>query len=141
MDALPPERSTADERQERCRRATEAIESWNHEHPEEEARLGELLQEGLSADRGIHFRDEAELERWLVEAATTPWTDDLNARRCLLIDRELTGELTPAEKAELDQLQERMLRHRDQLVPLPLDAARQLHAELLARAGQPPRNK
>lgn len=133
MDELPPTNPAPDDRQQRYRRAFETIESWNREHPEEEARLGELLQKELAKDQSISFRDDAELERSLLEAADTHWTDDLNARRCMLIDRELKGELTAAEKAELGELQERMLRYRDLVAPLPLDAARKLHAKLVAR--------
>lgn len=62
------------------------------------------------------------------------WTEAKNARRCLLIDREIDGLLTPEEAAELAQLQQEMLRHRRRVAPLPLQDARQLHQELLERA-------
>lgn len=135
-----PKNPAPDDRRQRHQRAIEAIDRWSREHPGDDDRLGELLQQELATDRGIRFHDDAERERCLLEDSDAPWTDELNARRCLLIDRELNGELTAAEKAELDGLQERMLRHRDQTAPLPLDAARQLHAELVARTSRPPQN-
>jgi hypothetical protein len=42
--------------------------------------------------------------------------------------------LSPAELAELAGLQEAMLRYRQKVAPLPLENARQLHQDLLARA-------
>jgi len=63
-----------------------------------------------------------------------PWTEERNQRRCDLIDRKYAGALTPAEALELAHLQARMLRYRQHVAPLPLDDARRLHQELLARA-------
>ena len=62
------------------------------------------------------------------------WTEEKNARRCALIDREIDGILTPAEAVELQNLQREMLRHRRRIAPLPLLETRWLHQELLARA-------
>ncbi|MFO0930154.1 MAG: hypothetical protein U0736_24535 [Gemmataceae bacterium] len=62
------------------------------------------------------------------------WTEAMNDRRCDLIDRKYAGQLSPAEAAELAQLQEQMLRCRQQVAPLPLADARRLHQELLAKA-------
>jgi hypothetical protein len=63
------------------------------------------------------------------------WTDAKNGRRCDLIDREFDGPpLTPAEVVELAGLQEEMLRYRDRVAVLPIEAARKLHQELLAKA-------
>lgn len=68
-----------------------------------------------------------------------PWTQQLNRRRCDLIDRKYAGSLSPAEAVELSGLQEQMLRHRQRVAPLPLEDARRLHQELLNKAGpQPP---
>ena len=69
------------------------------------------------------------------------WTDAKNHRRCQLIDKEIDGTLTPQEVAELQQLQRAMLRYRHKVAPLPLAAARQLHQELLERAGQSARQE
>jgi hypothetical protein len=63
-----------------------------------------------------------------------PWTEAKNQRRCDLIDREIDGTLTAAETVELHRLQNEMLRYRRRVAPLPLDDARKLHQELLAKA-------
>ena len=65
---------------------------------------------------------------------TGEWTDAKNERRCELIDRKFDGPpLTPEEMLELAGLQEEMLRYRDRIAPLPIEDARRLHQELLAR--------
>jgi hypothetical protein len=76
---------------------------------------------------------------WIVPAegappSDEPWTDAKNNRRCDLIDRKYAGGLSPDEAAELARLQAEMLRHRQRVAPLPLDAVRRLHQELLTRA-------
>ncbi len=65
-----------------------------------------------------------------------PWTDAKNQRRCDLIDRKHAAGLTAAETAELAVLQEQMLRYCQRVAPLPLDDARRLHQELLAKAAR-----
>lgn len=62
------------------------------------------------------------------------WTEAKNARRCDLIDRKYHGTLLPQEALELSGLQEAMLRYRQRVAPLPLEDARRLHQELLAKA-------
>jgi len=66
--------------------------------------------------------------------ATGPWTEAKNARRCALIDREIDATLTPEEAAELQVLQQQMLRERRRLAPVPLDDLRRLQQELLTKA-------
>jgi hypothetical protein len=61
------------------------------------------------------------------------WTDAKNRRRCELIDREIDGTLTPEQAQELAILQRQMLHYRHRVAPLPLEDARRLHQELLAR--------
>jgi hypothetical protein len=62
------------------------------------------------------------------------WTHEKNARRCALIDREIDSGLTSEHAKELEALQREMLQHRREVAPLPLEDARQLHQELLAKA-------
>lgn len=70
--------------------------------------------------------------------AKEEWTEEKNARRCALIDREIAGTLTAEEAQELHGLQQAMLRYRRRVAPLPLDEARALHRQLLAQArGRP----
>lgn len=79
---------------------------------------------------------------WLVPAigpamnGDEPWTDAKNERRCDLIDRKYAGGITAAEAAELAVLQEQMLHYRQRVAPLPLEDARQLHQDLLAKAAR-----
>jgi hypothetical protein len=68
--------------------------------------------------------------------ATGPWTEAKNARRCALIDREIDALLTPEEAAELQMLQQQMLRERRRLAPVPLEDLRRLHQKLLMKAQQ-----
>ena len=58
------------------------------------------------------------------------WSEKKNARRCGLIHKKFAGGLTPAEAAELDQLQEQVGQFREQFGPLAADTVRALEAEL-----------
>lgn len=64
------------------------------------------------------------------------WTDAMNERRCDLIDKEIDGSLRAEEAIELRGLQQAMLKYRRRVAPLPMAATRQLHQELLAKAGR-----
>jgi hypothetical protein len=54
------------------------------------------------------------------------WTDEQNARRCLLIDRDVRGTITPDEAIELEELQHQLRRYRRQAAPLPLTETRRM---------------
>jgi hypothetical protein len=58
------------------------------------------------------------------------WSEKRNARRCELIRKKYADGLTPAETAELDQLQEQVGQFREQFGPLAADTVRALEAEL-----------
>jgi hypothetical protein len=58
------------------------------------------------------------------------WSGTKNARRCELIHKKFAHGLTPAETAELDQLQERVGQFREPFEPLAADTVRALEAEL-----------
>ncbi len=51
-----------------------------------------------------------------------------------MIDREIDATLTPEEAAELEMLQQQMLRERRRLASAPLDDLRRLRQELLTKA-------
>jgi hypothetical protein len=70
-------------------------------------------------------------------AGDLEWTDAKNARRIELIKKKHAAGLSPAEYVELGGLQDEMLRFRQKVAPLPLEDARRLHQELLARAAAP----
>src|SRR5262245_44429579 len=64
------------------------------------------------------------------------WTEEKNRRRCELIDRKYDRGLSLPEEAELALLQDALYRHIDKVAPLPLEAARDLHQELLQKAAR-----
>ena len=92
--------------------------------------------EGAMLDSG--GQTVARLVRLVSPAPEGSWDAAKDARRCELIDREIAGTLTTAEAAELAALQAAMLNHRRTVAPLPLDEARRLHRELLAKTGGGP---
>lgn len=59
------------------------------------------------------------------------WSDALNDRRIELIDKDIEQTITPEERVELAELQQRAVAFRDQAAPLPIEGARQLHHKLL----------
>jgi hypothetical protein len=92
------------------------------------ARLSTLHTDVQSSARKRHFKNR-------LLSARAKWTDDKNRRRCELVDKEIEGELTPAEGAELQLLQAEMLAYRRKLAPLPLAEVRALHEELIREIG------
>ena len=68
------------------------------------------------------------------ESSGREWTEEKNQRRCDLVDKEIDGTISAAEKVELDQLQAEMLAYRRKVAPLPLAGLRELHQELLRQA-------
>lgn len=59
------------------------------------------------------------------------WSEQKNVRRCELVDKEIAGNISATEQAELDRLQSDMLAYRRKVAPLPLDDLRELHEQLL----------
>jgi hypothetical protein len=70
------------------------------------------------------------------ESDSVEWTEQKNSRRCELIDREIDGVVTAEGIVELRQLQDEMLRYQNKVAPWPIQAARQLHQELLKKAAK-----
>jgi hypothetical protein len=70
-----------------------------------------------------------------------PWTDEQNARRCLLIDKEVGGTITTLEALELEELQDQLRRYRRQVAPLPLAETRWLLEELERKASSASRGR
>jgi hypothetical protein len=58
------------------------------------------------------------------------WTDVNNARRFELIDQEIQGGLSAEQRLELHDLQQRFHHFLDEVAPLPMERALQLHREL-----------
>ena len=61
------------------------------------------------------------------------WSDELNDRRCKLIDKDLSGEITVEERIELISLQKCAERYFDKAAPPPMDTAEKLYKDLLAK--------
>jgi hypothetical protein len=76
---------------------------------------------------------------WVLPAVpgSSEWNEAKNARRCLLIDRDIEGVISADESSELELLQEELQRHVERTAPLPLEFARQLHRQLLAKSQVP----
>ncbi len=66
----------------------------------------------------------------------TAWTSEQSRRRVELIDRKAAAGLTAAEEAELVILQVAMRQYIDAVAPLPIEAARKLHQELVEKAAR-----
>jgi len=62
------------------------------------------------------------------------WNEAKSARRYELIDRDLVGTITQEESLELELLQSELRDHVERTSPLPIDYARKLYRELLAKA-------
>jgi antitoxin (DNA-binding transcriptional repressor) of toxin-antitoxin stability system len=54
------------------------------------------------------------------------WTDQMSRRRHDLIDKQIANTLTPAESAELAELQQGFDQFLDRVAPLPIEHARRL---------------
>ena len=67
-------------------------------------------------------------------AANHEGTDEHNARRCLLLDKEVGGTISATEALELEELQDQLRRYRRQVTPLPLAETRRLLEELERKA-------
>jgi hypothetical protein len=67
------------------------------------------------------------------KAAGTSWTDQKNARRCELIDKDIQGTISDAERQELESLTQEMRAYRRRLGAIPLDRATRLHKQLLEK--------
>lgn len=95
-----------------------------------EERLGKALAE-LDDVAGKTTGESSVSQSASTAGNGSEWTKEKDGRRCQLIDREIENTLTPDERTELNQLQNEMLAYRRSVAPLPIEAARKLHAELM----------
>jgi hypothetical protein len=65
-----------------------------------------------------------------------PWDEVKNARRFELVDREIQGSISEAEKRELESLTRQLRLHRRAVAPIPLKGAQRLHREIAKSAIQ-----
>lgn len=59
------------------------------------------------------------------------WNDELNKRRCELIDKEIDSNLTESEKIELNHLNEQAREHRNKIAPLDTTTLENMRNDLL----------
>lgn len=64
------------------------------------------------------------------ETADCNWSEAKNARRFLLIDKEIAGTISADEQRELQGLQQAIDEYFRRVAPLPLAEARALHEQL-----------
>lgn len=98
-----------------CTQILQTVRTWP---PELRQNLAGAILESLDADS---------------PTPSVEWTQTMNARRCALIDKEIDGTLTAAERVELELLQKQAVAYRDRVAPVPIEGARELHQQLLAR--------
>ena len=67
------------------------------------------------------------------ERDSDEWSEQNEARRCELIDRDIQGEISEEERYELQLLQSQFDRYLDEVSPIPMDGALDLHRKLLAK--------
>lgn len=118
---------TAKQKAARPRAAGQKIESLS-----DEAKLDPAV---LAAMRTSHLVANL-LEQLDLSGDAVAWTTEMNHRRCELIDKRIAGTITDPESVELHRLQAAASAYRDQTAPLPVDGAKRLHAELLARKAE-----
>jgi hypothetical protein len=73
-------------------------------------------------------RDAGQDEQY---TASGVWSEEMNARRCDLIDKDIQRTIRDDERQELEMLTDQFREFRRQTAPLPIEAALRLHAELL----------
>lgn len=64
------------------------------------------------------------------------WSEELNARRVTLINKKYDSRLTPAEKEELEHLQQQAYLHRSRVAPTPHAMLRAIVEALEQQASQ-----
>ena len=62
---------------------------------------------------------------------TEPWTNEKNTRRCQLIDRLISGDISAMEREDLERLQLELRGHLNRETPFDLEGARSVHRTLL----------
>ena len=90
--------------------------------------LATYRESGMEYESAVELLAQAAVESRSVDVA---WNDASNQRRFALIDKEIQGELTPAESIELAGLTGIMRNHVESETNLPMKGARALHRKLL----------
>jgi hypothetical protein len=92
------------------------------------AMIQTLLDSGMTTESVVEAVGRVLIER---SPASVEWNSKLNQRRFALIDKEIQGTLTPAEKIELAGLTKIMREQLESEASLPMEGATALHRKLL----------
>ena len=79
------------------------------------------------------------VDRYVDEIAPQPkgeWTPEGEARRRELIDKDISGKISPEEQSELAHLDQLANEHFDRVAPPPLEGAQRLHGTLLGNSAK-----
>jgi hypothetical protein len=87
-----------------------------------------FLDSGMEFESTVELLGQAALS-W--RSARVAWSDALNRRRFELIDKDIQGSLTPAERIELAGLTKSLRDHVESEANLPIKGAQAQHAKLL----------
>lgn len=106
--------------------------------------IREFIRELRPGPEGLAFVDGGRPVAFLSAIPNPPkgrlrdseWTEAKNHRRCHLIDREIDGTLTAAERIELECLQRELDHYVERVAPLPLEPLLKLHQQLLKKAAR-----
>lgn len=90
--------------------------------------LATYLDSGLDFESAVELLGQVAIE---MPSAAVAWSDELNQRRFALIDKEIQGSLTAAEKIELAGLTRVMRKQIESEINLPMNGARELHRRLM----------
>jgi hypothetical protein len=89
--------------------------------------LATFIDSGMEIESVLELLGQVAGER---RSAAVAWSDALNQRRFVLIDKEIQGALAPAERIELARLTRIMRDHVESETNLPIEGARALHRKL-----------
>ena len=98
------------------------------QHATARALLATFVDSGMQAESVLELFGQIAVDR---KPEKSTWNDALNERRITLIDSEIQGTITPAERLELAGLTKMLREQVDSETSLPMHGARALHRRLL----------
>lgn len=103
--------------------------------PETQDQLFAYAQKtGKDPGQLVHLLVARFLEHEVVDERAGEWTDEMNDRRCALIDKEASNEISVEERIELISLQKHAEAHFDHVASPDLSTPSELLADLIAKA-------
>jgi hypothetical protein len=95
--------------------------------------IGEYVVSRLLEETHGESPHEGSRDNGSSDASSVEWSEQKNARRCELMDRDIQGELSAEERFEMANLTRQLREYRRIHAPLPIAGALKLHAELLEK--------